>query len=288
MPLALLLSTAISAGCGGSRDRAAGTPRAPGSNPPADAGVTLPVDAGFDDAGRPVDAGVPADAGAPREDGGAPPPVDAGGPGGAEGPCPAFFGFELGRTWTMVSTPAYEAQNSLQLTMTTEVVEVREVGDETRVTSTFTQTLSGSPGGQPYTATTNGVTVYVCDADGARLRETSSASQGTSGGTAFTTESMTTYDPPLLTAVHDPESRGQWSSASRQVTEGVSNGQPFDSAAQVQVTYTVLGRSPFTVPAGTFDALRIEADWGDFQQVAHYADGVGYLGDSQLVLQSYQ
>ena len=285
----LVLSLGLGAlACDGARPRPSGNPGSITPTPTPDGGVRPPADAGFDDAGRPVDAGpLPdagfVDAGDGRADGGR--TTD----GGGNGSCPAHLGLrEVGQRWTARSTAAYQAQYQLQYTTTSELVSSTEVDGATEVVVTLVQDVSGTPNGQVYSAHSEGRTVYRCGAEGAALALSTFVTSGVSGETPFTSDSQTTYDPPLFMAPHDPFAVGSWSGASDQTTAGVSNGQSYSNTTPVTRNATALGRTPYEVPAGTFDAIVIHVDWGNSEALEHYAEGVGYLGSETQELVSYE
>lgn len=172
-----------------------------------------------------------------------------------DGPCPPYSGLaNVGSTWDAVSTPAYEAANSLSYTWHREVTAV-SMGDPTIVTVVLTQPMIVETGNYTTTLTYT----YVCDENGAALQRLENEAIGTINGQPFETWNNTNYSPPWLAVPWDIEVGSQWVAASNLTTTSAqgtstSSAGPWDIEVVAEDSETVLGLD--------YDCLRIEWDNG--------------------------
>ncbi len=223
-------------------------------------------DKGGDDTGASGDAGG---------DGGG----DAGGDGGAGGAtCGDLTGIDgVGTAWTY----SFDDGNTSG-TIHTEVTALDAATGDVVLVSTY----EGSGSGYDYSSESTGN--YRCDADGFWIldQDTSYTVTTTSG----TTEgwSTVTYDEPVLLVPNSVAVGDTWTTEATGTVE-TSTGQTIDLATTTD--YEVVAEESVTVPAGTWDAYRIDitadAGTGATTTTTWIAPGVGTVKTDSTELTAY-
>lgn len=130
-----------------------------------------------------------------------------------------------------------------------------------------------------YTYTITVATNYVCDAEGLWVGTQSTDWVTVTGDYTSTDWLLTTFDPPWLALQRDAEEGSTWVGNTHRSVQGSAV-----ASSEADLTYSMSAAlDTVTVPAGSFDALRVDVS-GDLGLTSWYAAGVGLVktGDLQL------
>lgn len=220
-------------------------------------------------------AAPPADAPTADPPGNAP-PADANLPQPADGVCERFGRARPGETWTYLRKPIAADEPTSQEHAGYTVTEYDRATGKLRLLHKRTTTFPTSEHVALFDET------YRCDEHGLWLL----SQVGPTTGTYPTIQSTSlaqledVWDPPLLLLPAVVEVGARWQGKSTQRHTSTREGKPPEVHTNtIDRTCEVMLKQELTVPAGTFQALRVDCApvGGTSKASAWYADGVGLI-----------
>lgn len=226
-------------------------------------------------------APVPAPATAPPADPPGPPsgdaaPAQADVPQPADGVCERFGRARPGEEWTYLRKPIEAGEPTSQEHAGYTVSEYDRATGKLRLLHKRTTTFPSSEHVALFDET------YRCDEHGLWMVSSVGPSTGTypNLGSTSTTQLEDQWDPPLLVLPAVVEVGARWQSKSTQRHTITREGKPPEVTTQtIDRNCEVMLKEELTVPAGTFQTLRVDcAPVGGVSKAAiWYADGVGLI-----------